>query len=399
MNVRQGFVTLAAVAAIVGPQAAAEAQIAEIANAQAADPVAPYVRASGWVQTGDGPVFVELMLDDTNAGLRLRSADNADPKINVLEPRQALDLLADRRMQFLWGPLAEWAGPGLEKMRDRSLAQLRTAAAAGRPGRPPTMTSESAVRPRIRAIVQLANFLTGVGQGAEAERILQDQLLTMKPRTDGSWSAIEWFSVAAAISTSRWERGDSDGAIAQYEFIERTLGNSPYTDNATISRAALLARTGRYDEVLRTIDPLYTRWSSQNREYKVKGSERQFAWIRACALHGLGRHAEAEVAFRPVLEASETRDPHYVIETDDELQIRGLVCMGDVGGVSAMMAAALKDDILTSSVLILQPSYRPNRDVELWAKIRSDENLARLARERMRILPPELTPALNGWRK
>jgi len=398
MKARQCLAALAMTATIFGPSPLAAAQIAEIAKAQAADPIAPYVKASGWVQSGDGPTFVELLLDDANAGLRLRSAKGT-PRIRILEPHRALELLADRRMEFLWAPLIEWAGPTLEKMRDRNIAHLRAAAATGTPERPPTTTSESVARPKIRTIVQLANFLTDVGQGAEAKRILQDQLRTMKPKTDHSWAAFEWFSVASAISMSRWERGDSNGAIAQYELIERTLGTSPYTDNATISRASLLARSGRYADALSTIDPLFARWSSQNREYKVGGSERQFAWIRACALEGLGRHSEAEAAFRPVLDASETYDPHYFVESDEKLQLKGRVCMRSVDGVTTMMIDQLKDDITTSALLTLQPGYRPSHDVELWAKVRSDENLAKIARERMRVLPPELTAALNDWRQ
>jgi hypothetical protein len=368
MKVRQCLAALAATATIFGSRPVAAAQIADIAKAQAADPIAPYVKASGWVQSGDGPTFVELLLDDANAGLRLRSAKGT-PRIRILEPHRALELLADRRMAFLWAPLIEWAGPTLEKMRDRNIAHLRAAAASGTPERPPTTTSESVARPKIRTIVQLANFLTDVGQGAEAERILQDQLRTMKPRTEHSWSAFEWFSVASAISMSRLERGDSNGAIAQYELIERTLGTSPYTDNATISRASLLARSGRYADALSTIDPLFARWSSQNREYKVGGSERQFAWIRACALEGLGRHSEAEAAFRPVLDASETYDPHYFVESDEKLQLKGRVCMRRVDGVTTMMIDQLKNDIMTSALVALQPGYRPSHDVELWAKV------------------------------
>lgn len=399
MNVRQGVAMLAAVAAIVGPQSVAQAQIADIANAQAADPVASYVKASGWVQTNDGPIFVELLLDDANAGVRLRSATNADPKIQVLRPYQALEILADRRMQFLWQPLEAWAGPNLERMRDRNLAQLRTAADAQIPGRPPARTSESTVRPKVRAIIQLAGFLTEVGQGAEAERVLQDQLNTMKVKTDGSWSAIEWFSVAGTIASSRWERGDSKGAITQYELIERTLGNSPFAVNATISKASFLAQSGRYADALSTIDALWERWNRDNREYKVSGSLRQFAWIRACALEGLGRHAEAEAAFLPVLQASETRDHHFVIETDDTLQFRGRICMQDVGAVTAMMTERLKNETLNDYVLALQPAYRPPRNTEFWAKIRSNESLTKLALVRMRVLPPEMSLALNGWRR
>jgi hypothetical protein len=283
-------------------------------------------------------------------------------------------------------------------MRERTAAQLRAAAAAGNADLPPETTSESAVRPRIRALIQLADYLIDTGQPEDAERLLQDQLATMKVRTDGSSTAMEWFSVAAWIATARWARGDADGAVRQYEFIERTLGNSPYAANATISRASFLAQKGRYAEALNAIDPLWQRWQRETREYKIGGSERQFAWIRACALEGLARHAAAEAAFQPVTQARDTRDPYYVIEPDDALKLKGRVCMKQPDAVVALLADELQNALSPGALLLLQPAYRPQTDVDLWQRVRSDTTLAKLAGERMRILPTEMTPALNGWR-
>jgi hypothetical protein len=247
-------------------------------------------------------------------------------------------------------------------------------------------------------VIQLADFLIDNGQAAEAERMLQQQLRTMKVRTDGSWNAIEYFTVASWIATARNARNDVDGAIEEYEFVERALGNSPYADNATINRASLLVQNGRFAEGLGAIDPLWVRWSKESREYKVVGSERQFAWIRACALAGLGRHAEAEAAFVPVLQATDTRDPHYVIESDDSLKLRGLECMKQTAGVKHLIADELQDGLSPSALLLMQPAYRSERDPEFWAEVRADPLLTKLASERMRVLPPEMTPALNGWR-
>lgn len=393
------FAIAAAFAAAVSIPSQASGQIAEIAKAQAADPLAPYVKASGWVATGKGAVFVELLIDNSNAAIRLRTATNADPRLEVLSsPSDVLQILADRRMQFLWEPLADWTGPTLEKMRDRRLAHLRAAYAAGNAELPATSSSETPVRPKIRALIQLADFLIAVGQTQEAERLLQEQLTTMKPRTDGSWNAIEWFSIAAWIATARWAAGDSAGAISEYEMIERTLGNSPYEANATISKASFLAESGHYAEALSAIDALYAQWRKDNRGYKINGSERQFAWIRACALEGLGRRAEAEAAFQPVVQATNTHDPYYVIETDDTLQVKGRACMNQPDAVAAIVADELENQLPTEALLLFQPAYHPRSNVELRARVRSDPKLMGLARQRMRILPPEMTAALNGWR-
>lgn len=376
----------------------AGAQIAELAKVQAADPVAPYVKASSWVPTGKGPVFVELVLDQTNAGLRTRTVNDQAPEIRMFDSTSdVLKLLADRRMKFLWQPLTEWAGPTLEKMREVRLKRLRAAAAAGDADLPPSTTSESTVRPKTRALIQLAKFLIDVGQESEAERLLQSQLETIKVRTNGSWNTFEWFSIGAWVASARVARGDLDGGISQYALIERTLGSSPFAPNATINRAALLAQSGRYADALAAIDPLWVRWSRENQEYKIRGSDRQFAWIRACALEGLGRHDEAEAAFQPVAQANDTRDPHYAIDSDSALTLRGLVCMKRTAAIKQFITDDLQNSRSPETLLLLQPAYRPQINVELWEKIRSDAGLMKLASERMRTLPPEMTPALNSW--
>jgi hypothetical protein len=395
---RRNALALAAITILVWPSCA-DAQIAEIAKAQAADPLSSYIKAAGWISTGKGPQFVELILDQKNAGLRVRTATNQTPQIQLLSsPSDVLKVLADKRMEFLWQPLIEWSGPTLETMRDRRLADLRAAVAAGDAVLPPLTTGESTVRPKTRALIQLASFLIDVGQSAEAERLLQKQLSSMKVRTDGSWSAIEWFSIGSWIASARLAREDVAGAIAQYTLLEHALGKSPYAENATINLASLLVQNGRYADGLAAIDPLWVRWSRETREYKIGGSDRQFAWIRACALEGLGRHAEADAAFQPVLQADDTKDPHYVVESDSALKLRGLVCRKDVAAVERLMADELQNSRSPSGLLSLQPNLLPRRDAELWAKIRSDPSLIKLSSERMRILPPELTPALNGWR-
>lgn len=397
MILRKAFIVPAA--AMLMFASGADAQIADIAKAQAADPLAPYIKASSWVVTAKGPTFVELAVAQQEAALRVREGANQNPKLEMLSsPWDVLKLLADKRMEFLWQPLSEWAGPNLEKMREQRLTQLRLSAAAGDASAPSSDTSESTVRPKIRAVLQLAEFLIDIGRSEEAENMLQRQLASIEPRKDGSWKAIEWFSVAAWIGSARQKRNDFQGAIAEYALVERRLGNSPYAANATINRAALLVESGHYAQGLAVIDPLWERWSRDNREYKIGGSNRQFAWIRACSLEGLGRHAEADAAFQPVLDSNDTNDPHYVVETDDSLKLRGLVCMKRTSAVIQLLGNQLNNDLSPDGLLFMQPEYRPQRDAEFWNKVRSDPTLIAVARQRMRVLPEEMTPALNGWR-
>lgn len=359
------------------------------------------LKASGIVQTDDGPVTVELLTQRSDAALRLRSSPTAFPQIIPLtKTADVLQLLADKRMAFLWPSLIQWAGLTLEKMRDEQLAKLQAAAAVGISRQRPTGTGESTVRAPTRALLQLATFMIDNGRAADAERLLQQRLSTMPVQANQArWEEIEWMSVAALIASSRAARDDIDGALAEYDLIESTLGSSPYAMNATINRAATLVRRGRYAEALAAVEPLWQQWTSLKSDDKVRGSERQFAWIRACALEGLGRHSEADIAFQPVLDARNTRDRNFVVDSDKRLKLQGLVCMRRTAAVEQLIEDEMHNALFSTGLVTLQPAYRPQRDAEFWKAIRSDPKLAPVIHERMRELPPELVPALNGWRE
>ena len=141
-------------------------------------------------------------------------------------------------------------------------------------------------------------------------------------RDKARWNEIEWFTVASRIATARAARDDVEGALAEYALAETTLGNSQYAINARVNRAALLLRRNLYADALAVIDPAWRQWQASPAYDKVGGSERQFAWIRACALNGLGRHDEADQAFRPVLDARESKDRDFVIDSDRKLRCR-----------------------------------------------------------------------------
>lgn len=364
------------------------------------DRLASFIKAAGKVQTGEGPVSVELLIDDSNAALRMHFPGEPRPEIALLtKTGDVLTLLADKKMAFLWTPLTEWAGPNLERMRDRQLAKLQAAASVGESAQPAAATIESTVRPRTRAILQLAGFLIETGNPVEAERILQERLATMPVNRDKArWNEIEWFTVASRIATARAARDDVEGALAEYALAETTLGDSPFAINASVNRAALLLRRNLYADALAAIDLAEQRWRASNPYDKVGGSERQFAWIRACALEGVGRHAEADQAFRPVLDARDSKDRDFVIDSDRKLKMQGLVCMRRSAAVKAMIADQIRNGFTSNALLMFQPANRPLHDAEFWARITSDPELRKLVLERMRELPPEMAPALNGWR-
>jgi tetratricopeptide (TPR) repeat protein len=362
------------------------------------DPLARFVKASGWVPGPRGPVRAELILDGADAVIRVSSADAPRPRIyTISSPSEVLVLLADKHMEFLWKPLAEWAGPGLETFREQRLAKLRAAAALGNTPYNATTATESTVRPKYRAQLQLAAFLTAIGRSGESDQLLQSQLAEIKLKQNAGWSGIEWFSIAARIANNRWARGDNAGAIAEYAWMEQSMGDSPYAVNATVNRAAFLAMSGQYAAALPAIEAAYARYLKDNRGDRIAGSERQFAWIRACALDGLGRHSEAMEQFRVVMDDRQWRDPDFVIESNSNVRVRGWTCMKQTDALIAYLKDAAREDLFAGALMPLQPARKLNHDRELWAKVRADPELAKLVNERMRVLPAEYDAALNAW--
>lgn len=353
------------------------------------------VKAGDWVSTARGPVFVEFSaLGNGRASLgtlRLRLASESKSEVLPLrDPQMILALLADKRMQFLWQPLTDWAGPGLESIRDSTLAHLRGAWARGAPALPPLSDTESQLGLRVRALLQLTNYLMVVGQHSEAEQLLRDNLSKMAPRTDLSTRALEWQMVAFGIARSRLAQGDSQGAVSTYALVEATLGDSPYAVNATVNRAAVLVESGEYSAALTALDSATAKLrvvsAAKSKAAINPGSDLQFAWIRACAFERLGRTSEAREALHPLLSSS-----------DQSFQAKARVCMGDVAALKRLIAQSLSTEFILSDSLLFQPGFVPTKNRAIWDAVRADPELQALANQRMRVLPPELTAALNGW--
>lgn len=363
------------------------------------DPYAGFVKAGGWIDGTEGRAFVELLVAGDEAAVRTTIV-GAKPKFfNLTMPIDVLMLLADRRLEFLWAPLTEWTGPSLERMRARMIRRFQAAAELAKPDMPPDNTSQSTVRPRIRAILQYARILDSTGHGVEAQEMLRGQLAGMRFKQGSGWRGIEWFSVASAIAWSRAQRDDRAGAIAEYVAMERAMGSSPYTVNATVNRAAALAMDGQYAGALGAIEQGWASYLKDNRGDKVPGSDRQFAWIKACALHGLGRESEARAAAGVLRDDREVDDDDFVTEPDNDLKIRSAMCMRDGGEVARLIARDFRRVGRSPALLLLQPAFvARGANQPIIDAVRSDPDLKATAATRMRALPPEMTAALNGWR-
>jgi len=362
-----------------------------------ADPYASLVKAKGQWNFEGQSYALEFLVDGKLAALRLRDRMTGVQNILPLSsPADFLGLLADRKVDFLWPAIAEWVGPSMERLR----SNLLEAAKQGYDSRSPVFfannTAESVMRAPARAVSQYARALERTGDGAAAVDVLRREASTRDLKTDwgrGEYSVL-WAQMAGVLHT----RGQSDAALAELSTGLAALGGSRYAGNLAITRAAVLAESGRYEEALVAINQLGKEYKKTRG--KVAGSDRQFAWIRACALQGLGRTADAKRAFPDLQNRPEPVDKDWIVPANASIQIRALTCLGDVEGLVMASIAELEGGRLTPrALLLLQPDYAMTEGGRrVWAEARRDPRLIAAAQGRFRQLPPEYAPALRSWR-
>jgi tetratricopeptide (TPR) repeat protein len=360
------------------------------------DPLAAFVKASATVDGGTHRYFIEFLQSGDAVGVRVRKAGEADAAVySFTDPLVVLAVLADRRLSFLWQPLLEWVGPSLELFRARGLANARAAYAQQAFGRVMTTTAESTVSTRVRAALQFARVLERFGHAAEAVNLLRAELARTNLRSGGG--KIDYSVLASAIGNALRGQGDLRGGLAALAQAEAALRGSRYAANVAVNRAAYLAESGNYAEALTAVAEAVRLTSGRRSE--IAGSDRQFGWIRACALHGLGRTAEAQAALAPVRREEPIRDPDFIIADSQSLRLRAAFCMKDMeGAVRELLSLIERTSFAPTPFVLLQPALRsPDLDLEFLTRIRADPRIEAALRDRMRILPASLEPALNFW--
>lgn len=342
----------------------------------------------------------ELVVVPDRAAIRLRDVQ-VERYVPIDSVGNLLALLADRRMAPLWPALADWGGRGAEALRDRQIDAARRAFADARVIAP-LSTAESSVRPRTRALLRLATRLEEAGRRDEAIALLTAN----RPAGPGKkeFQRFEWVAIATRVSSIHRETDNFGQAIAALDGALAAMGDERYFSvNLMINRAALLAESGRYAEALTAADAALAAFKASARQYgtsdHVPGSGREFSWVRACALHGLGRFAEANAEVAEMLADTHPTDPQFVLKSTTDIAIRYAVCADD----RQLAARVLADDLTNRPVggrafSLLQPArVQRAREAQVFAAVRDEAAMREALRDRFRLLPTEFTPALNRW--
>lgn len=345
--------------------------------------------------------------DEGRLNVAVVDKDSLDYGHTRMTVAYALAILSNPDASALHPVILSEAGADLARLRSADLADLK------RHDYKSDFSEASLVSLNPGAIGRLidkAKALRQLGYGELArtsvEKVLasfEEKLKPGKPLSDEKqW---RWMSLRLSYSSILRESGDFDRVIANYRALandERIMAK--YRTNAKVNLAATLAETGRYAEALATIDEAKAEFASYQDDgyhYNLAGSNRHFDWIRACALIGLDRKAEAEPLIAAVLASPENPVDEYAdIYSTSSIERRLYACTGDVERMAAFVQRSPSHPLYGQfGYLYLQPglNFRLERDNAFLKAVQARPELKDLA-EQMVLLPPSAIPALNGWR-
>lgn len=366
----------------------------------------PYAKAEVVLDWKGIPTRVRLLVVGERAGLEGLPAGKAQWMRPIATPDDALAVLADRKLEPLWPALLAWAGPDLGLFRDRYVADYRRNFERRSPA-DSLSSGEMLARPRARALQQYAEALWRTGKAAEANALLRAELDRSRPRKLGVYRSQDLTLIGLKLALQTRRSGDAPGALAIVDgLIGSGLGKDPYDRlNLDVNRAAYLAESGRHAEALALIDRALAAYAAQRKDdeiNKVAGSNRHFAWIRACALKGLGRQDEARAEWATVVGSGEVRDEELPVTSTESILVRGLVCMQDVEGAARQLAAGLEHEVggLGSPVLLYAQTEGAWRDMfgDAISAVLETPVMRAALESRARALAPAFAPALRHWR-
>lgn len=321
------------------------------------------------------------------------------PEVWPLEsPFGILMFLADRRYEFLWTPLTAWTGAELALLRER-LRRKAESLTLGKRSFTAVDSAESVASGRLSDLIRLSDIYTDLGERELAQAVIENYLAAARPRGGNDQRTSDWVIAKVQLANILRAREKTDEAVLHFDDIQRVAGRSVNSVNGAINHAAMLAEVGRYGESLQKIDDAWSFFSRKAGAGAIAGSERQFAWIRACALNGLGRSEEAVAAYQTLRRSGRVRDKNFITPDKDAIEWRAHWCMRREADLKRFLLEELRSERPTLAVLALQPAYHGKpENAALLEKMRADPEIRAAFTARSRELPAVMSPALNNYR-
>jgi tetratricopeptide (TPR) repeat protein len=316
----------------------------------------------------------------------------------VDSPSTALKILADRRFEAIWPELLAWAGSDLVALRDRTLARAKLGADAGFFTQTSTTDNEQWVGDNaVAGVLRYALVLYESARRTEAVALLRQREAALPKDVHSAASRIFLLNREAALL---FYSGDRQGAL---DLLERAAQdpalNGEYKINIQVNQAMLQAQAAQYQSAFVIIDNAWKDFNGEQADQesvKVPASEANFAWIKACALNGLGQHDKASALMKQI--RSGTNDGAEQ-DVEANARISGFLCMHDDAALADELAAQLGIAAPMANVFFtLQPgsSYLPEDRETIAAALRRPVMIKMLA-TRARLLGGDLGPAVRSW--
>lgn len=361
----------------------------DVARAATTFPHAP-------VRWSDRSGEIEFHVAGDVAVLTLRLPDgNVTVLRQIGDPNDALAVLGDERLRFTWPALLSWAGADLGLLRDRSLLHARTGFEAGLPGAVAKGQVENLSGTwQVAAKLQYARMLRQTGHRIEAAEMLRREIANLPHTVQTTYPRV---LLTLRLAGMVYDTDPASGIELLEPLIADPATSLDQKVNVEVNLAQYLVRSGDFARALPLIDKVWTTYSQSNPQdqeaEKQPGSEAQFAWIKACALRGLGKKDEADQMMSSISPTSE-------FPIASQARLSGFMCMKDTNALAKEFVTQLKSVHPASYLFVrLQPEsygYAPDRDL-VTAALRVPE-LAQAVATQVHFLSGALTPALREWR-
>ena len=257
---------------------------------------------------------------------------------------------------------------------------------------------ENFVAGSVLATIQAADLALEAGDGVEAVGMLRAKRSELElgglKKDDKQF---DWLSLALREAKLQQMLGNIPAASAIYDAISANQAiYAGYRVNGAVNQAAMLAEQGRAAESLALINLAEAEFKRASND-KIAGSDRQFAWIKACDYHLLGNEKEAQKAIAMIQSAAaELRNAQGMIAPTSGIEFRLAFCLKD---------DSMLTDIATNTQYAVDPAAFLLQEEYAWIPRDRSETIdrvrQRMARNghdpRLRQIPAALVPAMNRW--
>jgi len=268
---------------------------------------------------------------------------------DLLDPEATYALLADAKFKEIWPDIEKWAGPRLSVQWTMYLDEARKRWLAS------------------SDLERGADYAAALRTAGHFDTLIAEFLPLYQKPLDGdrNWPLL---FIAPKLVSALMAGGRIDDALNVYRNAAKTwpIGSSANALNLYANEATALLYAGRPAEALAKIDAAIQdshRWPGEINVDAVAGMH----LTRACALHELGRDAEATVSAMVAAQAGHARGQADVA-----------LCMGKPAEAkTALLKAFARPEERTSMIGFMQPEHLPVIPTSYGRRRRADEDALR----------------------